>query len=306
MRTESTFCKRLKRFWLSSSVLNSLAPSYPFTFHFNFRFAYKQHLRKHSPALPFTCLPCLEKTKEGPKEIHRLQFKCMTVTPTYLVSKHPRVLQLQVNPAILAEWRSDRRYPWMRPRDYRARFHDTEGALNCRPGLLRGKAERTLEPWVTYGWKRPHLRRCLMRREERKAKVFPSAVNEQKMTCLSPLGVSKGSRQSILRARLEAHTGNHRDFPHCIDTRLLAMGLQPWPTLHRPWVWTAECANGRTCEWAWGEPGCWAEQSHTPSSPTLLWDGTSVGTAFRFQSTLCLPKYHKGFKVTASCLYCDV
>lgn len=113
MRTESTFCKRLKRFWLSSSVLNSLAPSYPFTFHFNFRFAYKQHLRKHSPALPFTCLPCLEKTKEGPKEIHRLQFKCMTVTPTYLVSKHPRVLQLQVNPAILAEWRSDRRYPWM-------------------------------------------------------------------------------------------------------------------------------------------------------------------------------------------------
>lgn len=51
-----------------------------------------------------------------------------------------------------------------------------------------------------------------MRREERKAKVFPSAVNEQKMTCLSPLGVSKGSRQSILRARLEAHTGNHSGF----------------------------------------------------------------------------------------------
>ena len=37
---------KVKKFWLSSSVLKSLAPSYPFTFHLRIRFAYKQHLIK--------------------------------------------------------------------------------------------------------------------------------------------------------------------------------------------------------------------------------------------------------------------
>lgn len=37
----SFFLQRLKKFWLSSSVLNSLAPGYPFTFHLKIRFAYK-------------------------------------------------------------------------------------------------------------------------------------------------------------------------------------------------------------------------------------------------------------------------
>lgn len=137
---------KVKKFWLSSSVLNSLASSYPFTFRLRIRFAYKQHLRKHSPALLQTCFPCPEKTKGGHKEICKLQFKSMTVIPTYLVSKYPRVLKLQANPAIPAEWHSDR---WGAPgMKHRGKgpcmttehwLYDIEGALDCRPGLLRTK-----------------------------------------------------------------------------------------------------------------------------------------------------------------------
>lgn len=42
---QSLLSAKVKRFWPSSSVLNSLAPSYPFTFHLKIRSAYKQHFR---------------------------------------------------------------------------------------------------------------------------------------------------------------------------------------------------------------------------------------------------------------------
>lgn len=69
MRAKYFFLQRLKKFQLSSSVLNSLAPSYPFTFHLKIRFAYKQYLRKN--ILQHYCssvfLIYLEKTKGGHK-----------------------------------------------------------------------------------------------------------------------------------------------------------------------------------------------------------------------------------------------
>lgn len=90
---QSLLSAKVIRFWPSSSVLKSLAPSYPFTFHPKIRSAYKQHLRKHSPALLFACLPCSEKTKGGREEIGKLQFKQMTAFLTYLVSKYPWALE---------------------------------------------------------------------------------------------------------------------------------------------------------------------------------------------------------------------
>lgn len=55
---------------LSSSVLNSLAPSYPFTFHLKIVFAYKEYHRKQN-ILQHYCssvlLICVEKTKGSPK-----------------------------------------------------------------------------------------------------------------------------------------------------------------------------------------------------------------------------------------------
>lgn len=52
-------------------------------------------------------------------------------------------------------------------------FHDIKAVLDCRPGLLRSKAECILEPWVTDGWEGPHLHRCLIRRGEEESQDVP-------------------------------------------------------------------------------------------------------------------------------------
>lgn len=139
-------------------MLNSLAPSYPFTFHLNIRFAYKQYLRKN--ILQHHCssvlLVCLERQREAIRKYANYgsngRQKSLCAWSPAPCSPEAAVL----SPAGRAESGLRKGRPPVGHRQENTRSPGSTGsgrsggAVTCRPGLLRSKAEYILEQMVLF------------------------------------------------------------------------------------------------------------------------------------------------------------